>query len=147
MNSLLLSITRIISINTITRIISINTGASSESLAVCVNSSLKITCTTTTSFLVWTFIPNQESPSKLDFKVYTSTSIPADDDTIGEFSLRLESTHPLLVSTATLDDVDTKHNGSVLTCANTDALVPETDQIANIAITVNGKSTCVVCYY
>ena len=34
---------------------------------------------------------------------------------IGDFVVRLESKNPL-VSTATLDEVDTKHNGTVLTC-------------------------------
>ena len=47
--------------------------------------------------------------------LYNNMSLIEDVKMIGDFVVRLESKNPL-VSTATLDEVDTKHNGTVLTC-------------------------------
>ena len=69
--------------------------------------------------------------------MYDASASRLDDvGLIGDFVIRLESKGPLL-STATLDDVDPKHNGSVLTCASAFPN-PKPDEIAEIAILVNG---------
>ena len=47
--------------------------------------------------------------------VYTNTSSLEDVKMIGDFVVRLESKNPL-VSTVTFDEVDAKHDGTVLTC-------------------------------
>lgn len=110
----------------------------SEFFAVCVNNRLKITCSTTASVLAWTLIPNQESPGNSEhIKEYNSASSLEDVGMIGDFILGLESKDPLL-STATLDDIDPKHNGSVLRCAN-DLAYQKASETAEITILVKGK--------
>ena len=105
-----------------------------ESLALCFDSSLVITCTTTGD-LVWRLIPYQGSFNSLAPKVYRSTSSLQGVDMIDDFVVRLESKHPL-VSTATLDEIAPKHNGSVLMCAINN--FPDSDEFANITILVKG---------
>ena len=105
-----------------------------EPLALCVDSSLVISCTTT-SDLVWRLIPNQGNLNSFAPKVYTSSSSLGDVGMIDDFVLRLESKNPL-VSTATLDRVYLKHNGSVLMCAISQ--FPDSDEFANVTIIVKG---------
>ena len=108
-----------------------------ESLALCVKTSLEITCTST-SLLIWELIPNHPSFSGHLSKVYTNTSSLEDVDRVGDFVTRLESTNPL-VSTATLDEVDIKYNGSVLMCASMAGSNLEPGNFANIALLMKGK--------
>ena len=109
-----------------------------EALALCVNSSLIITCTTP-SFLVWRLIPTTEQSTPGNFfKVYDNGSSLEDVDKIGDFLTRLQSKDPV-VSTVTLDEVYPKHNGSVLMCACDQALNLPTDEFARITILVKGN--------
>ena len=66
---------------------------------------------------------------------------------IGDFVFRLESQDPLK-STATLDDIDPKHNVSVLRCANDHVQATE---IAEITILVKGRlhtqHAIAMCYH
>ena len=107
-----------------------------ESLALCVDSSLEITCTTV-SYLVWLLIPNPGNLCSFAPKVYYNSSSLEDVQMIGDFVLRLESKHPL-VSTATLDQVELKHNGSVLMCVTYTIL--DSEELAQITITVKGRN-------
>ena len=117
----------------------------SESFELCVNSSLKITCTTFTTVILWTFIPNEENPDSVEDYVYTATSSLQDVRSIGNFVLRLESIYPL-ESTATLDEVGPEHNGSVLICANTALPNPKPEETKRITILVKGISyICITC--
>ena len=126
----------------------------SKSFAFCVNSSLEITCTTTTSTVRWDIIiPTQGNSSSERTKVYTSSSSLEDVEMFGDLVLRLESKYPF-VSTATLDEIDPTNNGTVLTCANTPLEFPKDDEIAKITVIVNGKLyirniilLCMLYYY
>ena len=89
-----------------------------ESLALCVGSSLIITCsstTTTAPVLTWTITLIPGDPISTILVFYTNTSSLEDVKMISNFVLRLESTNPI-VSTTTLEEVDPKQNGTVLTC-------------------------------
>ena len=89
-----------------------------ESLALCVGSGLEITCNSTkAAVLRWIITTNSGSPSDplTDLEVYSNSTNLEDVKMIGDFVVRLESSNSL-VSTVTLDEVDSKHNGTVLTC-------------------------------
>ena len=110
----------------------------SEFIALCVNSSLVITCTTTTSMLEWSFIPNQGNVSLAEYEFYNTDSPLHQVAMVGVFKTRLIAKNPL-VSTATLDDVVPTHNGTVLMCANTALENRKPDQVAQITILVDGR--------
>ena len=85
----------------------------SEFLSLCVNSSLKITCTSSTTLLQWELITNEQfNNSLLGTKVYTNTSSMEDVKMNDSFTTRLESKSPL-VSTVTLNALnpETQWNG------------------------------------
>ena len=87
-----------------------------ESLAFCVGSSSVITCSSPMAFLLrWRLTTNSGSSSSTELKVYINSTSLQDVAMIGDFVVRLESKNPL-VSTTTLDEVDPKHNGTVLIC-------------------------------
>ena len=92
--------------------------AASEYLALCVGSSLVVACcsSTTAAQLIWILIPNMPvGPNSTLEVTYNDESSLEDVKMIGDFVVRLESKNPL-VSTATLDEVDSKHNGTGLIC-------------------------------
>ena len=70
--------------------------------------------------------------------MYTIESSLEDVRMVGDFVIRLESTKPL-VSTATLNDVEPKHNGSVLMCASSASTILQPEQFAQIIVLVKGK--------
>ena len=85
-----------------------------ESFALCLNLSLVVTCcsSTTAWALRWIITPIQGGSTLV---IYTNISSLEDVKMIGDFVVRLESNSPL-VSTVTLDEVDSKYNGTVLSC-------------------------------
>ena len=88
--------------------------------------------------LSWT-LTNINNDSVFDKEVYIDSSSLQQEKMLGDFVLRLKSTSPL-VSTATLNDTASKRNGSLLTCANTDAEDPLPEQFTGIIILVKGTS-------
>ena len=87
-----------------------------ESFALCVGSSLETTCSSSNaSVLKWMVTTNSGSSNCTALKKFLSNSNSLQDGMICDFVVRLESKNPL-VSTVTLDEVDPKHNGTVLTC-------------------------------
>ena len=112
----------------------------SESYAVCINSNLKITCTinsTNSIILAWMLIPGQENSSNIDPESYSNSLSMEMVKMIGDFVLRLASNNPL-ISTATLDPVKLKHNGTVLRCAN-HIVYEKANESTEIIIILKGK--------
>ena len=103
-------------------------------LEVCINSSLKITCTTT-SDLVWLYMPDQENYTNADVREYTSTSTIPGEYMASDFVFRLESKNPL-TSTATLADIKPSNDGNILKCGTK---LTDLDAADNITILVKGK--------
>ena len=109
-----------------------------EFFAVCISSTLEITCTSNASSLAWNITSNQESSKNTDsFHQYTSMAKIGVVGMIGDFVVRLQSKNPL-ASTATLDDVRLKHNWTFLQCMD-DLLYYLASEIAQITILVKGK--------
>ena len=107
------------------------------SVAVCVRDTIVITCTvSSTQILTWR-LPDIKHPGIVLNQQYNSSSSLQQERMLGDFVLRLNSTSPL-VSTATLNDTDSKHNGSLLICANTNADDPLPEQFNDIIILVKG---------
>ena len=105
------------------------------SVAVCVHDNIVITCTvSSTQILSWT-LTHLENASVLEKEQYTFKSSLQQERTLGDFVLRLKS-NPSLASTAALNDTTPKHNGSLLTCANTNADNPLPEQFAETIILV-----------
>ena len=94
--------------------------------------------------LSWT-LTELKNASVVDKEDYISSSSLDQKRMLGDFVLRLKSTSPL-VSTATLNDTAPKHNGSLLTCANTGVNDPLPEQFAGIIILVKGTSF-IMCYF
>ena len=115
----------------------------SEFLSLCVNSSLKITCTSSTTLFQLELITNEQfNNSLLETKVYTNTSSMEDVKMNDSFTIRLESKSPL-VSTVTLNAVNPEHNGTVLMCTKSLSTNLKPGGFANITIFVKGK----LCMY
>ena len=95
---------------------------------------MEVTCTANTSGLVWKVTSNQGSKTT---DQYTGNVQIGLVHTIGDFVFRLESKNPF-VSTATLDEVRLKHNGTVLSCMD-DPIDYLSKEIAQITIIVKGN--------
>ena len=107
------------------------------SVAVCVHDNIVITCiVSSTQILSWT-LRELKNGSVFDKEDYTSSSSLQQERMLGDFVLRLTSNVPL-VSTATLNDTDPKHNGTLITCANTNADDPLPEQFAEVIMLVLG---------
>ena len=108
------------------------------SIAVCVHDNIVITCTVPSSSLLWWTLTDIKNASIFEQEQYTSLSSPQLEKMLGNFVLLLKSISPL-VSTATLNDTDPKHNGTQLTCTKYDYFygsLPE--EFAAITILVEG---------
>ena len=105
---------------------------SSESIEVCVDDTVEVNCTTFTEYLYWETTPEC-------FVLYLGTTMAGLVGTFCDFEAILLSTSPSLMSTATLRNVKSSHNGTVLTCLNTILLNPTADQMASISIFVRGN--------
>ena len=106
-----------------------------ESTEVCSGTAVQVNCTTETDDLYWTTTPT--CFVSYDKSVTTDVGVVR---TFCDFEAILISTSPSLMSTATLRNVTSLHNGTVLTCRNTIAqfnLGP--DQMASISIIVRGN--------
>ena len=108
---------------------------SSEYVEVCSGTTVQINCTTGTDDLYWSATPEcQVSYDKDD------TALVGVGMRFCDFKAILLSTSPSLMSTATLSNVNSSHNGTVLICQNT--IVPVNlgpDQMASISIFVRGN--------
>ena len=89
--------------------------------------------------LSWT-LRNLTNASVFDKADYLSSNSLTQERMLGDFVLRLKSNDPI-VSTATLNDTDPKHNGSLLTCANTNADDPLPEQFVDIIVHVVVQGT------
>ena len=89
---------------------------SSELVEVCLGTSIEVNCTTETDDLLWGTSPAAECHvfCNKDDTAFVGFVIPACD-----FEAILLSTSPPLLSTATLSNINSSHNGTVLTCLNT----------------------------
>ena len=134
------------SLCTLLLVLAVTLEPAKEFLAVCVNSSLTITCSTTTSALEWDFIPQQGNYSLAEYEFYNFQSTLDLVDMVGVFKVKLIAKYPL-VSTATLDDVDSTHNGTILVCANTPLENRKPDQFAQVTILVESKLHCCIQYH
>ena len=96
----------------------------------CVGDELVVNCTVN-SFAIF-FEVNGE------LKGFTGLSSINSVEMIGNFEIMLVSVSPELVSTATLNNINPNHNGTVLTCLTDidDDLPPE--EMASITIIVQG---------
>ena len=109
----------------------------SGSFTVCVDENVMITYTvSSTTTLMWA-LTDPTNDSILDYYAYTDTTSLQYVRMLGDFELRLKSNKPLL-STATLNNTDLKHNGTVLFCANGFSQ-PLPEDAASITILVKGK--------
>ena len=106
---------------------------------VCDHDTVVITCTLSSSQTLWWTLTDVKNASVFEQEQFISLSSLQQGKMLGDFVLRLKSTSPL-VSTATLNDTDTKHNGTLLTCANTNAYPPP-EEFAGITILVKGISS------
>ena len=108
---------------------------SSESVEVCSGTAVQVNCTTETDDLYWrTTLECRVSYDK-DDTALVGVMIPS-----CVFEAILISTSPSLMSTATLSNLNSSHNGTVLTCVNT--IVPVglgPDQMASIIFLVRGN--------
>ena len=105
---------------------------SSNFVEVCLGTTVEVNCTTETNFLLWSASPECCIP-------YSKAST----DSVGvvrwfcDFEAILLSTSPSLMSTATLSNVNSSHNGTVLTCSN--ALVVGLGEDQSMSIIVRGN--------
>ena len=105
---------------------------SSESIEVCLGSTVEVNCTTFTIDLYWETTPEC-------FFSYDSGNIVGLVGMFCDFEVILLSTSPSLMSTAALNNVNSSHNGTVLTCINTILPNPGADQMASVRIFVRGN--------
>ena len=105
---------------------------SSESVEVCLGTTVEVNCTTETNFLLWSTSPECGIPYSKH-----STDFVGVVRTFCDFEAILLSTSPSLMSTATLSNVNSSHNGTVLTCANT--LVVGLGEDQSLSIIVRGN--------
>ena len=109
--------------------------AAGKSVEVCSGTAVQVNCTTETNILYWSTTPTC-------FVSYydSDTAAVGVVRTFCDFEAILLSTSPSLMSRATLRNVTSLHNGTVLTCQNTIAqfnLGP--DQMTSISIVVRGN--------
>ena len=108
---------------------------SSESVEVCSGTAVQVNCTTGTNDLYWRTTPACQVSYDKDDTALVGVGIQFCD-----FEAILLLTSPLLMSTATLSNVNPSHNGTVLTCVNTIVQVGlGPDQMASISILVRGN--------
>ena len=108
------------------------------SVAVCVQDSLVITCTVSSSPTLWWTLTDLKNASVFEQESYISSSSLQQERILGDFVLRLKSMAPL-VSTATLNDTDPKHNGTQLICTKVDYFSDSPpEELAAVAILVKG---------
>ena len=108
---------------------------SSESAEVCSGKAVQVNCTTETDDLYWRTTPECRVSYQKDDTALVGVVRPFCD-----FEAILLSTSPSLMSTATLANVNSSHNGTVLTCVNTIIQVNlGADQMASISIVVRGN--------
>ena len=115
----------------------------SESVEVCSGAAVHVNCTTGTDYLLWRTTANCQVPYHKD-----DTHLVGDVEQRCNFEALLLSTSPSLLSTATFRDVNSSHNGTILTCLNT--VVPANegpDQMASISIVVGGNIHHKLCMY
>ena len=106
---------------------------SSESVEVCLGSTVEVNCTTFTQYLYW-----ETTLECVSFYDNGDSELVGVVRTFCDFEVILLSTTPLM-STATLSNISYAHNGTVLTCWNTVVQVNrKEDQMANISILVRG---------
>ena len=98
---------------------------------VCIGDKLEVTCKVNTFTLFWE-INN-------DVDGFTTQSMEGSVKMVGGFKVTLVLNNQPLVSTATLNNIDPSHNGTVLTCINTIVDQPLPEQMANVTIIVQGK--------
>ena len=116
---------------------------SSESVEVCLGTAVDINCTTGTNSLYWTTTPECSIFYNAD-----DTALVGDVTPFCDLEAILLSTCPSLMSTATLSNVNSSHNRTVLTCVNTIVQVGlGPDQMASIIILVRGMQTIYICAY
>ena len=101
-------------------------------LDACVGDGIVVTCSVTTIVVYW--IANGESEG------FTKVSPVNSVKMVGNFEIMLVSVAPTLVTTATLNDVNSNHNGTVLTCSTTLEDTPPPEDAANITIIVQGTT-------
>ena len=105
----------------------------SDSIEVCIGSTVEVNCTTFTADLAW----------ETDDCFIGSYVRSANTDIVQEgcdFVVKLVSSNPWLVSTATLNNVQPIHNATVLTCLNTILPSVTEEQMASITIIVAGNT-------
>ena len=108
---------------------------SSESVEVCSGTAVQVNCTTGTDDLYWRTIPDCRVIYDKDDTALLGIVVSSCD-----FEAILISTSPSLMSTATLSNLNSSHNGTVLTCQNTKVQVNlQADQMASISIAVQGN--------
>ena len=118
---------------------SVHLAPASGLFAVCVDEKIVITCTvSSTKVLAWA-LTDPANGSIPHHYAYTATTSLQYVRMLGDFDLRLHSNEPL-VSTATLNNTDLKHNGTVLACANEVSY----EDAVSITILVKGKLNA--CY-
>ena len=106
----------------------------SESVEVCLGAAVQVNCTTETDRLLWKTTPECRVSYDKGNAQPLGVVTPFCD-----FEAVLLSTNSSLMSTATLSNVNSSHNGTVLTCVNTIVQVDlEPDQMASITIVVRG---------
>ena len=106
-----------------------------ESVELCSGTHVQVNCTTGTDDLYWRTSPECRVSYEKDDTALVGVVRPFCD-----FEAILLSTSPSLVSTATLSNVNSSHNGTVLTCVNTIIQVNlAADQMASITIIVRGN--------
>ena len=109
---------------------------SSESVEVCLDTTVQVNCTTGTDHLRWrTTLQCQVSYDKDDTDLVGDVIQPCNFEAI-----LLSISPSLLMSTATFKNVNSSNNGTILTCLNTIAsLNLGPDQMASIIIVVKGN--------
>ena len=108
---------------------------SSESVEVCSGTTVQVNCTTATDHLFWRAPPECFVSYNKDDTALVGVVRPFCD-----FEAILLSTDPSLMSTATLSNVSSFHNGTVLTCVNTIVQVGlGPDQMASIIFLARGN--------
>ena len=99
-------------------------------LDVCVGDELVVTCTVN-SFQIF-FEVNGKSIGFTILSAVNSTEM------VGGFEIMLVSTGQELVSTATINNINPNHNGTVLTCLTAIDVDLPPEEMANITIIVQG---------
>ena len=91
----------------------------------CIGDGLVVTCTVLTVGIFWEVNGEMEG--------FTIISTVHSVKMVGNFEILLVSVSPDLVSTATLTNINSNHNGTVLTCLNSQ------EETSNLTIIVQGR--------